>query len=98
MERTDDVGARPQAGGALNTLARTDKNAAREIGEARQSRIYRNETAGDESQAATRAVGLRQRLAAEITKFDPARARGLAFWVGAALVAAFVALDVVALN
>jgi hypothetical protein len=98
MERTDDVGTQPQAGGTLNALARTDKDAARDIGEALQSRIHRNETAGDDSQAATQAAGLRQRLAAEITKFDPARARALPFWGGAALVAVLAALDVVPLN
>jgi hypothetical protein len=98
MKRTEDVGAQPQAGGGLNALARMDKHAALELGEALRSGIHLRETAGDDGQAASRADGARQRLAAEITKFDPAGVRTLAFSIGAGLVAVLAALDVVPLN
>ena len=98
MERTDGVSTQPQAGGALSALARTDKHAAREIAEAQQSRIHRNETAGDEGQAEAKADGARQRLTTVITKFDPAGVRVLTFWAGATLIAVLAALDCVPLN
>ena len=98
MERTDGVSTQPQAGGALNALARNDKHAAREIAEALQSRIHRNETAGDEDQAEVKAEGARQRLIAAITRSDPAGVRALAFWAGAAVIAVLAALDCVPLN
>lgn len=98
MDRTDDVGTQPQAGGALNALARADRHAARELTEAQQSRIHLLETAGDERQAASLADNKRKRFDAETTKSDPAGARPLAFWVGAVLVTVLAALDVVPLN
>jgi hypothetical protein len=98
MERTDDVSAQPQAGGALNAMAQTNRHAARELNEAQQSRIHLLETAGDERQAGALADDKRKDLAAETTKADPAGVRVLTCWLGATLVAVLAALDVAPLN
>ena len=98
MERMDDVGTQPQAGGALNAMVQGNRHAGRELDEAKQSRIHLLETAGDERQAAALADDKRRQLTAETTKSDPAGARPLAFGVGAVLVTILAALDVVPLN